>query len=281
MITEANLSAWYPVGMAAAVGPAPGRATRLLGRAIRLFADAGTVRVTDDAGHELSVCTAYGHVWACPGTPAGPVFALPEADQPGRRLVDCGRVQVRCSALRAVENFLDIAHFPFIHAGILGAEPHTEVNRYEVAIREEVDEVWATKVSFYQPQAARSATGGVDVEYMYRVAAPTSAVLYKTSPPRPGEWDVIAIFVQPLDETTCDCWPWMALYDDDTPLAELIQFQQTIFLQDRSILENQIPALLPLDPGMETPTRADLTSIAYRRWLKRRGLTYGAQAVAA
>ena len=31
-------------------------------------------------------------------------------------------------------------------------------------------------------------------------------------------------------------------------------------LQDRSILENQIPARLPLDPGKEIPTRADMTS---------------------
>ncbi|TIT60733.1 MAG: aromatic ring-hydroxylating dioxygenase subunit alpha, partial [Mesorhizobium sp.] len=60
----------------------------------------------------------------------------------------------------------------------------------------------------------------------------------------------------------------------------LIHFQQTIFVQDRSILENQIPGLLPLDPGMEIPTRADLTSVAYRRWLKRHGYTYGAQLVA-
>jgi hypothetical protein len=86
---------------------------------------------------------------------------------------------------------------------------------------------------------------------------------------------VIGIFVQPLSEELCDVWPWMALYDDVSPQAELIAFQQMIFLQDRSILENQIPRLLPLDPGMEIPTQADLTSIAYRRWLKKRGLMPG------
>jgi phenylpropionate dioxygenase-like ring-hydroxylating dioxygenase large terminal subunit len=92
---------------------------------------------------------------------------------------------------------------------------------------------------------------------------------------------VITLFVQPLDEETCEVWPWMALFDDTTPMTDLIHFQQTIFLQDRSILENQLPHLLPLDPGMEIPTRADLTSVAYRRWLKRRAYTYGAQLVAA
>jgi phenylpropionate dioxygenase-like ring-hydroxylating dioxygenase large terminal subunit len=46
-------------------------------------------------------------------------------------------------------------------------------------------------------------------------------------------------------------------------------------LQDRIILENQRPVLLPLEPRLETPTRADASSIAYRRWLKEKGLTYG------
>ncbi|TIT50021.1 MAG: aromatic ring-hydroxylating dioxygenase subunit alpha, partial [Mesorhizobium sp.] len=179
-----------------------------------------------------------------------------------------------------VENFLDIAHFPFVHTDILGSEPHTEVQNYKVEIREDEDEVWATQVKFYQPQAAKSAEGGITTEYMYRVPAPTCSILYKTCPPRPGEWDVITLFVQPLAEDLCDVWPWMALFDDETPMTDLIHFQQTIFVQDRSILENQIPRLLPLDPGMEIPTRADLTSVAYRRWLKRHGYTYGAQLVA-
>ena len=195
--------------------------------------------------------------------------------------MDVGSVRVKCSPLRAVENFLDIAHFPFVHTDILGAEPYTEVTRYDVQIREDVDEVWATKVKFFQPQAAKSAEGGIITEYMYRVATPTCAVLYKTSPPRPGEWDVITLFVQPLNEEWCEVWPWMALYDDDSTMAEMVSFQQLIFMQDRSILENQIPRKLPLDPGMEVPTQADMTSIAYRRWLKRIGYTYGAQLVAA
>ena len=281
MIAKAVLSEWYPVAMATQVGPMPGRQTQLLGSDIVVFRGADGIEVHAADGRALAVRIRFGHVWACPGAPSRDLFTIPEADQPGRRLVDVGVVRVKCSPLRAVENFLDIAHFPFVHTDVLGAEPHTEVNRYDVQIREDSDEVWATKVHFYQPQAAKSADGGIVTEYMYRVPAPTASVLYKTCPALPGEWDVIAIFVQPLGEELCDVWPWMALYDDVTPIASLIQFQQMIFLQDRSILENQIPRLLPLDPGMEIPTQADLTSVAYRRWLKRKGLTYGAQMVAA
>lgn len=280
MIAQAVLDAWYPVAMASQV-TAAGHDTQLLGMPVRVFRQTDHSIAVQGATGPLQVRIRFDHVWASPGTPAQDLFTIPQADAPGRRHVPCGVVRVKCSPLRAVENFLDIAHFPFVHTDVLGAEPHTEVNRYEVAIRDDVDEVWATKVTFYQPQAAKSAAGGITTEYMYRVPAPTAAVLYKTCPARPGEWDVITIFVQPLAEDLCDVWPWMALYDDTTPMAELIAFQQMIFLQDRSILENQLPRLLPLDPGMEIPTQADLTSVAYRRWLKRHGLTYGAQVIAA
>ncbi|MDQ0456861.1 aromatic ring-hydroxylating dioxygenase subunit alpha [Rhizobium paknamense] len=271
---------WYPVGLFSQISET-GRDTMLMGEPIKVFRDAaGKAAVTARDGRPLPVTVRYGHIWTSLGTPGHDLFAIPEVDQPGRRLVEVGVVRVRCSPLRAVENFLDIAHFPFVHTDILGSEPHTEVQNYKVEIREEEDEVWATQVQFYQPQAAKSASGGITTDYMYRVPAPTCSVLYKTCPPRPGEWDVITLFVQPLAEDMCDVWPWMALYDDDTPMTDLIHFQQTIFLQDRSILENQIPALLPLDPGKEIPTRADLTSVAYRRWLKRHNYIYGAQLVA-
>ena len=270
---------WYPVAMVSGID-AP-RETWLLGEKITLGKENGACWVRDAAGRPLVTTERFGHLWTSPGQPNRPLFTIPEADTPGRQLVDVGSVRVKCSPLRAVENFLDIAHFPFVHTDILGAEPHTEVDRYDVKIEEDVDEVWATKVRFFQPQAAKSASGGITTEYMYRVPAPTCAVLYKTCPPRPGEWDIITLFVQPLTEEWCEVWPWMALYDDESTMAEMVSFQQLIFMQDRSILENQIPRKLPLDPGMEVPTQADMTSVAYRRWLKKIGYTYGAQLVAA
>ncbi|WP_180897213.1 aromatic ring-hydroxylating oxygenase subunit alpha [Martelella soudanensis] len=275
---NAMIDEWYPVALFSKLDV---RETLLMGENITVArVGADEAKVTAEDGRTLPVRLRYGHVWTSLGAPGHELFDIPEATDPDRRLVDVGVVRVRCSPLRAVENFLDIAHFPFVHTDILGAEPHTEVFNYKVEIREEEDEVWATQVKFYQPQAARSASGGIDTDYMYRVPAPTCSVLYKSSPPRPGEWDVIALFVQPLTEELCEVWPWMALFDDDASMTDLIQFQQLIFLQDRSILENQIPARLPLDPGKEIPTRADMTSIAYRRWLKRHNYTYGAQLVA-
>jgi len=266
---------WYPVADIFCLRDGP-RRTRLLETDLTVTGPAEDATVLDDAGNRYPVQLKFDHVWTTLGDAPRPLFDIPEGDEEGRRRVPCGVVRVNCSPLRAVENFLDIAHFPFVHTDILGTESHSEVSPYKVAIREDSDEVWATQVKFFQPQAAKSAGDGIITDYDYRVPAPTVAILYKTCPPKPEAQDVIAIFVQPVSETVSDVWPWMALYDDSSTFSEMAQFQHEIFVQDRSILENQRPVKLPLDPRMEVPTRADMTSVAYRRWLKKRGAFYGA-----
>ena len=278
MSLDYAMNDWYAVADAAVLGNRP-YFTTLLGLDLTVSGTVDEPVVTDNEGRQYPTQFKFSHVWTTLGDSPRPLFDIPEGDEPERVLVPVGVVRVKCSPLRAVENFLDIAHFPFVHTDILGTESHPEVVPYKAEIREDIGEVWATQVKFYQPQAAKSASGGIVTEYEYRVPAPTTAVLYKTSPPRPGEKDVIAIFVQPRSEEECDVWPWMALYDEDSTYPELVQFQQEIFMQDRSILENQRPVKLPLDPKMEIPTRADMTSIAYRRWLKRNGAFYGALTV--
>jgi phenylpropionate dioxygenase-like ring-hydroxylating dioxygenase large terminal subunit len=275
---KAALDQWYCIEQLQEI--AVGRTTnRLLGT------DLAVVRTGDDditvtiAGLETPLPTRqrYGCLWTTLGTPATDLLPVPEADETDRRVIVCGAISVKTSGLRIVENFLDMAHFPFVHTDILGAEPHTEVMQYTTEIRRDVDEVWATNCQFFQPQAALSATGGIMTQYMYRVANPFATILYKTCPNAANRWDVICLFVQPLDPDRCRAHPIMFLIDDTSALTDLIHFQQLIFLQDRIILENQRPALLPLEPRAETPTRADATSIAYRRWLKEKGVTYGAQ----
>jgi phenylpropionate dioxygenase-like ring-hydroxylating dioxygenase large terminal subunit len=277
-VDQAALDQWYCIEQLQEV--AVGRTTnRLLGT------DLAVVRTGDDditvtiAGSEALLPTRqrYGCLWTTLGTPATDLLPVPEANETDRRVIVCGAISVKTSGLRIVENFLDMAHFPFVHTDILGAEPHTEVMQYTTEIRRDVDEVWATNCQFFQPQAALSATGGIMTQYMYRVANPFATILYKTCPNAANRWDVICLFVQPLDPDRCRAHPIMFLIDDTSALTDLIHFQQLIFLQDRIILENQRPALLPLEPRAETPTRADATSIAYRRWLKEKGVTYGAQ----
>jgi phenylpropionate dioxygenase-like ring-hydroxylating dioxygenase large terminal subunit len=271
-IEPATLSQWFVLGREADI-PAAGTApVTLLGEPLTLDCD-GTA--TDAAGRMLETSRAYGHLWACPGTPAKPLFTLPEYTELDRRIALCGAVRVRASGLRLVENFLDLAHFPFVHTGILGAEERPEVPPYKAEIRRDVDEVWATDCAFWQPQAALGAADGQMSDYTYRVATPFNVILYKTCPAAPERMDVIALFVQPVGPALSRAFALVAVIDASSSETALNHFQQTIFVQDRAILENQRPTLLPLDPGAEMPTRADLTSIAYRRWLKEKGVRYG------
>ncbi|NNH33950.1 aromatic ring-hydroxylating dioxygenase subunit alpha, partial [Rhizobium sp. SEMIA 4085] len=127
MKQNAMIDDWYPVGLFSQLD-IDGRKTALMGEPIELALDThGNINVKSSDGRFLPVCLRYGHIWSSLGKPRKDLFPIPEADQPGRRFVDVGVARVRCSPLRAVENFLDIAHFPFVHTDILGAEPHTEV----------------------------------------------------------------------------------------------------------------------------------------------------------
>ena len=87
--------------------------------------------------------------------------------------------------------------------------------------------------------------------------------------------DIVGIFLQPRQEALTDVYPFYYVFDEANSDAAIAEFQQMIFLQDKSIVENQIPVTLPLDAGAEIPTRADASSVAYRRWLKGKGLAFG------
>ncbi len=168
-----------------------------------------------------------------------------------------------------------MGHFPYVHTDILGAEPHTEVKEYFVEVSEERDEILATNCRFWQPRASTASIGGADVDYIYRVPHPYCSVLYKSSPVDENRMDAIAIFAQPVDEENIRAHMFLCVLDEEAPDSAIRLFQQTIFGQDKPILENQYPKRLPLDPRMETPIRADKSAIAYRRWLSSKGLRYG------
>ncbi|TJV18043.1 aromatic ring-hydroxylating dioxygenase subunit alpha [Mesorhizobium sp.] len=255
--------------------------TVLLGELIAVGRHDGKVAVwqgqaTVEAGRrQLPVIERFGYVWTTLGAPERDLFEIPEFSEADRRHIIQGVVRVNVSAPRAVENFLDMGHFPFVHTGILGEEPHTEVKPYKVQVSAEPPEIMVTDCEFYQPQANAGSTTGADTEYIYRVPHPFCAVLYKTGSRQRDRRDVIALFGQPVEEDWVLVHIVICLLDEVRDLATLRRFHQTILGQDKPILENQVPKRLPLDPRSEVPIRADAASAAYRRWLCERGLRYG------
>lgn len=200
----------------------------------------------------LPVRERYGYVWTTLGAPEHDVFPIPEYAEADRRNIHAATFGVNVSAPRVIENFLDMGHFPFVHTDILGAEPHTEVKEYFVEVSEDPDEIVASNCKFWQPMAAAASTGGADVDYIYRVPHPYCSVLYKSSPLDESRKDVIAIFVQPLSQEQVRAHMLLSLLDDTNNDTDIRLFQQTIFGQDKPILENQYPKRLPLDPRAET-----------------------------
>ena len=280
---------WQVIAASDEVVPGVVHTTLLLDRRIAFSRDAERnpvvwLRTNEEQGDEmdlatiaarLPVITGYGYIWTSFGNPPDHLFPIPEYAEPDRKNMSCGSIGVGSSAPRIVENFLDMGHFPYVHTDILGAEPHTEVKEYDVEVSEERDEVLATRCRFYQPRAALSATEGIEVEYIYRVPHPFCSVLYKSCPEDTTRQDVIAIFLQPMTGETTRAHLLQSMIDSTSTITDLRRFQQTIFGQDKPILENQYPKRLPLDPRAETPIRADKSAIAYRRWLSQKGITYG------
>jgi phenylpropionate dioxygenase-like ring-hydroxylating dioxygenase large terminal subunit len=272
------LDQWYAVETAADVTAEP-RRTRLLGQDIVVQRERGGLVVREigpggASGASLPVRERYDCLWTTLGSPQRDIVTIAEADEDDRRVVLCGWMRMRASGLRIVENFLDMAHFPYIHTDVLGAEPHTEVPYYKSEIRRDVDEVWATGCQFYQPQITASQAGSW-AQLTYRVPSPFVVMLYRVSPYAGNRLDVIALFIQPIEEGLCRAQPVMYLVDTESTHLQLLKFEQIIYLQDRIIVENQRPLLLPLEPRSEIPTRADSSSVMYRRWLKEKGLRYG------
>jgi vanillate O-demethylase monooxygenase subunit len=64
-------------------------------------------------------------------------------------------------------------------------------------------------------------------------------------------------------------------YGHEVPEEALIGFQDRVAAQDRAIVESQRPELLPLDLQAELHLRSDRMAIAYRKWLREIGFTYG------
>ena len=274
---EILVNDWHVVADASSLAGDASLATRLLGidLTVRCPGAQGALVTRSLGGEPVRSAERYGFVWACLGEPKRDIIDIPEAAEADRHLVTGGSIGVKVSGLRAVENFLDMGHFPFVHTGFLGAEPHTEVAPYKVEITE-TDELLATECKFYQPVASPNAKEGFIVDYIYKVMRPYTVALYKSNPVQKERLDVIVLFVQPVDEENCVAHPFLCYLKDDIDAATVRWFMQLIFAQDKPILENQVPKRLPLDPAAETPIRADASSVYYRRWLRSRHVTYGA-----
>jgi phenylpropionate dioxygenase-like ring-hydroxylating dioxygenase large terminal subunit len=220
--------------------------------------------------HVYQARERYGLVWASLGQPTQDVPPFPEWDDPTYRKVFCGPYTMNAYAPRVVENFLDVGHFPFVHAGLLGDAARPEIADYEAEIT--ADGVISRDIRIWQPDPDGSGRAA-EVSYTYQALRPLTAAFHKAQGP---ERFCMIDSVAPVAMGRSIAWVILALnYAPDVPDEKLREFQDVVTAQDVPVVESQRPELLPLDLQMELHLRSDRTAIAYRRWLRQLGLKFG------
>ncbi len=211
----------------------------------------------------------YGWIWITLGNPSHDVPAFPQWDDSTFRKVHCGPYVMKANGPRVVENFLDVTHFPFVHQGLLGDPEHAELSDYSVETTEAG--ITAKDISVWQPDPDGSGKGA-RISYTYNVMRPLTASFVKTSS---GSRFAMYFTVTPVAERHSIAWTYVAMDYGEGSDEETRVFEDEITFQDIPIVESQRPELLPLDLQAELHLRSDRTAIAYRKWLRQLGLSFG------
>jgi phenylpropionate dioxygenase-like ring-hydroxylating dioxygenase large terminal subunit len=240
------------------------------GQCVRIPAHPSMVPPARALAITYKVQEKYGLVWVCLGEPDSDVPCFEEWEDNSFRKVLTGPYLFHAQGPRIIENFLDVGHFPFVHAGFLGDPRHTEVGDYEVETT--ASGILARDIGVWQPDP--DGTGqSAEVKYTFRVLRPLTAYFQKSH--HDQKFSIFSV-VTPVDEHESLAWLTLALnYATETSDQQLRDFQDIVSRQDIPIVESQRPELLPLDLQAELHLRSDRTAIAYRKWLAKIGLKYG------
>jgi phenylpropionate dioxygenase-like ring-hydroxylating dioxygenase large terminal subunit len=225
------------------------------------------------AGSAWGVTERYGLIWVAPEEPAGPIIDLPSWDDPWRSRVDMEVFAGRYGAALLIDNQLDMGHFPFVHAATFGSPEGQLLPPYQVE-REGWGFVARARTSITaanDPAVARGERGAEQYRDMtYRYQAPYSLEL-RLDYPIMGGSTVISFFAQPEDEEHSRFYATLSFEQpggfDEVELAERVKFEYQVVGEDMDLQAAFGDLRLPLHPGAETHTRADRSSVEYRRIL--------------
>ncbi|MFD0694374.1 Rieske 2Fe-2S domain-containing protein [Paenibacillus sp. GCM10027628] len=214
----------------------------------------------------------HGMIWVCLGQPESPLPAVSRHIQDGFKEVFMGPYALEAAGPRIIENFLDVSHLMFVHEGLLGNSQFAEIGDYHV--HDEGGVLRTDEIVVYQPDA--DGTGrGVNSRYVYEVFGPLCVAFTK----RDDATDhIFRLFLMVLPETEQSSKAFMLKqrnYALDEADEVFVAFQDRLIEQDRVMVENQKPELLPLDLQAELHLKCDRLSITYRKRLRELGVTFG------
>ncbi len=225
---------------------------------------------------------AYGLVWVCIGEPEFDLPEFPEWDDPSYKKVVCGPYKFK-SGYRALENFIDPTHFPFVHAGVNGLIDQPDpIPPYDVF--EHNGTISTSEIKVTQPYGDPRQVP-VTAYYAYTCLRPLVAYFKKrvviSDPSRAAEGnekDRFCTFftAQQVDEEHSIVRICCAMNFDPQPTDEAVkQRQDIVYAQDSWIVDTQRPERIPVDLRQELHHRTDLLGQRYRTWLRNMGVSYG------
>lgn len=167
-------------------------------------------------GHDVR--EAYGLVWVALDPPTAPLLDVPEYDADGIVAAWLPVTRIECGAAQFIDNFLDIAHFPYVHAATFGVgEPTVDADgqvtsAMEPYAVETLDDHTALRVRYDHHVANREdplvASGEHELiqprrmEYVYRV--PFAARL-RLEMPVTGLENTVIVALSPIDAARARC----------------------------------------------------------------------------
>jgi vanillate O-demethylase monooxygenase subunit len=179
--------------------------------------------------------------------------------------------RARVGAGLMIDNFLDHAHFPFVHAATIGTGEATvvhdlEVERHGFGMTVRSSHQFPNHEDRGVQQQVRPLLQTRVLRYEFR--APFAVSLHMDYV-EAGGTNVLDFFVQPEDEEHCRIYTVLHRndLDDDHQLAEAIAFEQKVLDEDLLLQERYTDRRLPIDPTIEVHVRVDRPAVEMRRIL--------------
>lgn len=216
----------------------------------------------------LSVAEHYGLVWLCPGEPRHPVprIAVDDAGGGFTRL-NTGMQVWDCSATRMIDNMLDVAHFPYTHAGTFGREQETEVPHYSLEQLDETFHGYRYEVVINNEGEAKAMSGGgadvIRLKMSTGFALPFS--VRSTMSYDNGIEQVLFMTAAPIG-TERSYFSFVLWRNDDVSSTgkQIVDFELEVALEDRRMLE-RLSGPLSLEHQGLVDVQSDKASTEWRR----------------
>lgn len=219
-----------------------------------------------------AVSTSHGMVLIAIEDPVAPMATIAASTDDSFMVGDLPVLRTRGSAALLADNFLDMAHFPFVHAGTFGAGEEKVVPQYTVE-RTDYSFEAVYEHLFSNREDPAVATGERPLlqtrRLTYRYSAPFHLELAIDFVDAGGT-NVIGFFLCPEDEETVRIYSTLWRNDlngSEAAMQEAIDFEIAVIDEDLQLQSRFETLSMPVDVTAEVHTRADRTTIELRRIL--------------